>query len=103
MALTRGTMIASKAKAKHSFGPERFRVEQTAKTSDASLSREESESRAQGGVILFRRKHGRVWEPGHSSVQFSSVQFSSVHKRDTRVHTGTRITQTNLTTIPIQT
>jgi len=33
-------MIASKAKAKakHSFGPERFRVEQTAKTSDASLS-----------------------------------------------------------------
>eukprot|EP00900_Chrysochromulina_parva_P013496 jgi/Chrpa1/22147/Chrysochromulina_OHIO_Genome00023462-RA len=33
MALTRGAMIASKAKAKHSF-----RVEQTAKTSDASLS-----------------------------------------------------------------
>jgi hypothetical protein len=38
MALTRGAMIASKAKAKHSFGPKRFRVEQTAKTSDASLS-----------------------------------------------------------------
>ena len=55
MALTRGTMIASKAKAKHSFGPERFRVEQTAKTSDASLSREESESALDergGGVNL---------------------------------------------------
>ena len=33
MALTRGTMVASKAKAKHLF-----RVEQTAKTSDSSLS-----------------------------------------------------------------
>ena len=38
MALTRGTKIASKTKAEHLFGPERFRVEQTAKTSNPSLS-----------------------------------------------------------------